>query len=175
MAPEDGHELGADRPDWVEGLPRLLEDEADPSSAEPAELRRREARHVPALEDHLARRAAPGPRDEAEKRERGDRLPRARFADQGDDLAAGDVEGDAVDDAVAPEVDREGAHSQERGVARAGSTVARHRSSDDTGAADGSARVRPRERNDLVGRPGGGRRQGATIGRSSLIRAGTSR
>ena len=91
-------DLLADRVDRVQRGHRLLEDHRDLVAADRAHLALGE------LEQILARRRAPRPfdapgrmRDEPHDRERGHALAAARFADDAERAALGDVERDAVD------------------------------------------------------------------------------
>ena len=90
--------------DRVERRRRLLEDHRDPVAADLAHLLVRDLEQVPAVEQDLAGLDPPGVGHQAHDRQAGDALAAARFADQPHDLAAIDVEVDAVDgadDAVA--------------------------------------------------------------------------
>ena len=101
---QDLLDLAPDVPDRVERRGRLLEDHADPVAADPAHLVVRQLEQVPAVEQDLAGLDPAGLGDEAQDRQAGHALAAAGLADEAHDLAAVDVEVDAVDrpdDAVA--------------------------------------------------------------------------
>ena len=91
------HHLLADRQDRVERGHRLLEDHRDVAAADLAHLFRRERQQIAAVERDAALRHPPGLGEQAHDGERGDRLAAAGLADEGDDLAAINRIGDAVD------------------------------------------------------------------------------
>ncbi len=99
---EDLGDLLADVPDGVQRGLRLLEDHADAVAADAAHVVVGELEQVLAVEQHLTRLDAAGLGDEAHDREAGHALAAARFADEAHDLAAVDVEVDAVDRAHDP-------------------------------------------------------------------------
>src|SRR5581483_10399150 len=91
-------DLVADPVSRVQARGGVLGDVRDPGAAEAAQVPLAPAEHLLAAE---ADRAARDPRPRtgvAEERERGARLPAARLADEGEDLAGVDGERDLVDD-----------------------------------------------------------------------------
>ncbi len=94
-------ELAADQHRGVERGHRLLEDHADAGAAHGAQVLARHRHHVLALEADRPARQPDGRRDEAHHRPCGQRLARAGFADDTDDLAGEDLEGDGVDQGAA--------------------------------------------------------------------------
>ena len=92
------HDLLADRQDRVERGHRLLEDHRDVAAAQFAHLLVGEFEQVAAFEQHAARRhPAGGLGQQPHDGERRHRLAAAGLADDGDDLAAVDGVGNAVD------------------------------------------------------------------------------
>ena len=81
----------------IQARHRLLEDHADLVAAHRADLGVRERQQVPALEFDCSAYDGARRRDEPHDRQARHRLAGARFADDGDRLAAPDVEADAVD------------------------------------------------------------------------------
>jgi hypothetical protein len=96
----DGQRLGDLQPDGeqrVERGHRLLEDHRDVAAANLAHLFVVEIEQALAVERDLAAGAPGEPRQQPHDRERRDRLAGAGFADDGDDLAAADLEAQALD------------------------------------------------------------------------------
>ena len=95
-------DLLLDRVQRVERGHRLLEDDRDLLPAQLAHgVARRLEQVLAAIVDGAARMRGRGIGQQPQDRQRGDRLARARLADQGDDLALGNVEAhllDGVDD-----------------------------------------------------------------------------
>ena len=118
MAPQDGDQLASDRPDGVEGGARLLEDEADPTAAQAAQLPLGERADAAPLEEDLACDPPARIGHQVEEREARDGLSRARLADERDDLAPRHIERHPVDDTRAAEGDGERPDGEERRVAR---------------------------------------------------------
>ena len=108
--------------DRVERALRLLEDHADPVAAELAHRLASGASAGPAVEDDLARLHPPGRCHQAQDRQAGDALAAARLADEAHDLAAVDVEVDAVDgaDQSVARLERGGQAAPSRAAVRAG-------------------------------------------------------
>jgi hypothetical protein len=78
---------------------RLLEHHGDVGAADAPEALLRQGEQVRALEQDAATGMGGAPVEEAQDREGGDRLARAGFADEGQGLAGGDAEADAIDGA----------------------------------------------------------------------------
>lgn len=104
-------DLESDGEDRIEGAERVLEDHGDSSSADPLECAFVELEEVVAVEGdppgHLGRAG-----QQAQHAHRRHGLPGAGLAHHGNDLAAADIEGDAVDGshrapAVRTEIDGE--------------------------------------------------------------------
>src|SRR5262249_896140 len=94
-----------------------LEDHRDPVAAYGLQSFLVEREQVRAVESRLATDRG-GPGEQPEQRQRGDRLSRARLADDAERLAAGAVETDVVDGVhqavVGLEVDRQVAYGKDR-------------------------------------------------------------
>jgi hypothetical protein len=91
-------DLSPDRERRVQRRHRVLEDHRDLAPANVLEIVFGQLRQIRSLEQHLARHDLRGrPRDQAHERERRDRLPAARLADDSERLALVDLEADAVD------------------------------------------------------------------------------
>ena len=105
-------DLRADRMERIQRGHRLLEDHRDLAAAHRAHLRLAERAQVDAVEDDASRRARAV--DEAEDRERRDRLARPGFADERELLAGADRERDAVDDRGRAEAHRQLLDRKER-------------------------------------------------------------
>src|SRR6185437_5366490 len=95
-------ELEADREAWVEAGRRLLEDHRHLLAGEPSPRAPGEARQVAAGKGEAAGAHAARICHETHEGEHGDALARARFADDAEDLAFLDGEGEAVDRAHRP-------------------------------------------------------------------------
>ena len=113
-------QLPADRPHRVERGGRLLEDEPDPAAAQTLLFARGKRPHVAAREEDVSGDQAHRRRHEVHERERRQRLAASRLADEGDDLAGFDVEGNPVHrrdltSGRARHRDREGTDRKERG------------------------------------------------------------
>jgi hypothetical protein len=106
----------------IERRHRLLEDHRDLAAADGAHARLAEAAQVVAVEDDPPRRARAV--DEAEHRQRRDRLARSRLADEGELLAGVDRQRHVVDDGARAESDRQVLDREQRGQ-RGGPGVAR--------------------------------------------------
>ncbi len=96
------HDLPADRVERIEARQRVLEDHADPPPAHAPHALGRECVDALAAEPHLAAGDAAGRVDEPDHGEAGERLAGAGLADHAEDLAARDVERDAVDGGEEP-------------------------------------------------------------------------
>jgi hypothetical protein len=94
---QDFGDLLAHVPDRVERRLRLLEDHADPIAADVAHLLVGHGQQVLTVEHDPATLDAPGLRDQPHDRKTRHGLAAARLADEPHDLAAIDVEIDAVD------------------------------------------------------------------------------
>ena len=114
-------DLLADVPDRVQRGLRLLEDHADPVAADPLHVLVGQLEQIQIVEHHLARLDAARIGHEPHDRQAGHALAAAGLADEAHDLAAVDVEVDAVhgpDDAVARVEGRSQAlHLEERSLA----------------------------------------------------------
>ena len=110
--------LRADRQDGVQRRRRVLEHHGDLPPAHAPELAGRQADELASAQAHGAGHDPPGRIDEAEEREAGHALARARLAHEPEHLALLQREGDAVDrlrDARARrEMGREVAHDEQR-------------------------------------------------------------
>ena len=105
-------DLRADRVQRIERRHRLLEDHGDLAAADRAHLAARLLAQVGTVEHDPA--AALGAVDEAEDRQRGDRLARTRLAHQGELLAGRDLDRDVVDDHGRAEAHRQVLDREER-------------------------------------------------------------
>ncbi len=122
MHGKDLADLPLDRVQRVERGHRLLEDHGDGRAAQRAQPRLARGQHVLAVEQDLAADPRCG-REQARDGERGHRLARARFADQRQRAAFGELERDAVDGHRASRVrkgDAEIADVEERHVSHRG-------------------------------------------------------
>src|ERR1039457_7673808 len=113
-------QLPAYRPHRVERGGRLLEEEPDPPSAQTLLFARGERPYVAAREEDVSGDQAHRRRHEIHERERRQRLAASRLADESDDLAGTDVEGDSIHrrdllSGRARDRDREGLDRKERG------------------------------------------------------------
>jgi hypothetical protein len=113
VQPEHLDDLRADRVERIERRHRLLEDHRDLAAADGAHPRLAEPAQVVAVEDDPPRRARAV--DEAEHRQRGDRLARARLADEGELLARIDRQRHVVDDRARAEAHRQVLDREQRG------------------------------------------------------------
>ena len=90
-------QLPADRVERIERGQRVLEDGADRAAAHPPHLLVGQVVDAPAVEADLAAGDAPGRVEQADDRRAGQRLARARLADDAQDLARRDRERDVVE------------------------------------------------------------------------------
>ena len=98
MERQDLADLPLDRVERIERGHRLLEDHGDRVAAHRAEFVLARCHQIPAVEENLARGVAGGRiRQKFQDRGSRDRLAGTGFADQSDDLATTDVEGNFVD------------------------------------------------------------------------------
>ena len=99
MHAHDFGDLIADLEHGIERRHRFLKDHRHARAADlrASTFRRASTRFVSVEVDLAARFDASGRANEAEERERGDRLAAARFADEADRFAGADLEADAVD------------------------------------------------------------------------------
>ena len=142
-------DLRADRVQRIERGHRLLEDHRDLAAADRAQL----AVPRPAAGRAPAKRIAAGRLgavDQAEDRQRGDRLARARFADEGEFLAGGDLRTRHRRPPAWRRSARSGARSR---AARSGARLRRRRQQRLAGPAARSASLRPGEAQSVSSSP----------------------
>jgi hypothetical protein len=116
--PEQFPDLEAHRPHRVEGRQRVLEHHGQAAPPHPAAVLAGRGQQVDTAEEHGSRHHPPGPLDQPHHRLRRDALPRPRLPQDGQRLAGGQVEVDAVDGRDHPvpggELDGEVPHRQDR-------------------------------------------------------------